>query len=134
MTYDLGRKGNAYWRARQKVLASAKHCALCGEPLDFDAPPRSPRSPSVDHIIPLAVLRQYPPAERRRLSISSENLRAAHYGCNSSRGAGRAKKTSPARLTLDETNNRDHPAPWRSPEGRPWSRDWGGGYRHVPAT
>jgi hypothetical protein len=133
VTYDAGRKGNPYWKARQKVLANATHCAICGGELDFNALPRSPRSPSVDHIITLKALRQYPPTERHRLSTSPENMRPAHYGCNSSRGDGRTTNTSTARRRV-EAKNRAHPALWRSPDGRPWSRDWGGGHPRAEAT
>jgi HNH endonuclease len=54
-------------------------CELCGEPIDFEAPPRSRRSVSVDHIIPVHAGGQHlPPVEE---------LRLAHFGCNARRGA-----------------------------------------------
>jgi 5-methylcytosine-specific restriction endonuclease McrA len=54
-------------------------CELCGEPIDWEAPPRSRRSVSVDHIVPLhAGGQQCPPVEE---------LRLAHVGCNAQRGA-----------------------------------------------
>jgi 5-methylcytosine-specific restriction endonuclease McrA len=54
-------------------------CELCGEPIDWEAPPRSRRSVSVDHIIPLhAGGRELPPVEE---------LRLAHVSCNARRGA-----------------------------------------------
>jgi hypothetical protein len=53
-------------------------CELCGEPVDFTAPPRSRRSPSVDHAVPLhAGGAELPPIDE---------LRLVHYGCNASRG------------------------------------------------
>jgi 5-methylcytosine-specific restriction endonuclease McrA len=85
--YHPGRQGNAYWRARAKVLAAATHCYLCGLELDFDAPPRSRWSPSVDHVVTLKQLRQFDPETRRKMATDPANMRPAHYGCNSRRGA-----------------------------------------------
>lgn len=72
-------KAQAYRKARAKLLASATHCALCGQPLDHAAPARSRWSPTADHIVPLS--------QGGSLTAPS-NLRAAHYGCNSARGNG----------------------------------------------
>jgi 5-methylcytosine-specific restriction endonuclease McrA len=58
-----------------QVKAEEDTCWLCGEPIDFDAPPRTSRSFSVDHIRPKS---RYP-----ELRYVRSNLRAAHYGCNS---------------------------------------------------
>jgi hypothetical protein len=53
-------------------------CELCGEPIDFEAPARSSRRPSVDHVVPLhAGGDPLPPVDE---------LRLAHHGCNSRRG------------------------------------------------
>jgi 5-methylcytosine-specific restriction endonuclease McrA len=97
MTKDPGRHGSAYWKARKIVLEGATHCAICRRPLDFNAPPRSRWAPSVDHIIPLATLKHYEPAERRRLATDPANMRPAHVTCNSSRGArsGNASRRQP---------------------------------------
>ena len=81
-----GRSGADWNRARQWVLASYESCWICHELVDFDAPPRSPRSPSVDHAFPVSLMRGWDPEDRRQLTIDRENLRLAHYGCNSSRG------------------------------------------------
>ena len=77
--YHPGRQGNAYWRARAKVLAAATHCYLCGLELDFDAPPRSRWSPSVDHVVTLKQLRQFDPETRRKMATDPANMRPAHY-------------------------------------------------------
>lgn len=72
-------RGTRRWRQiRAAILASATHCADCGDELDFTAPPRSPRSPSVDHNRALA---------RAGQALDPRNLRAVHYGCNASKGA-----------------------------------------------
>lgn len=53
-------------------------CELCGRPIDFNAPARSSRSSSVDHVVPIhAGGVELPPLEE---------LRLVHYGCNSRRG------------------------------------------------
>jgi hypothetical protein len=53
-------------------------CELCGAPIDFDAPARSSMSASVDHVVPVhAGGAHLPPVDE---------LRLAHYGCNSRRG------------------------------------------------
>jgi 5-methylcytosine-specific restriction endonuclease McrA len=54
-------------------------CELCGAPIDFEAPPRTRRAPSVDHIVPLH-------AGGAELPVLDE-LRLAHVSCNSQRGA-----------------------------------------------
>jgi 5-methylcytosine-specific restriction endonuclease McrA len=81
------RSGGDWRRARAQVLASATVCWLCGRPLDFGAPARSPMSPSVDHVVPLKTLAGVSTSTRRRVALSLSFLRAAHYGCNSRRGA-----------------------------------------------
>ena len=63
-------------------------CELCGAPVDFDAPARSSRSPSVDHVVPIH-------AGGTELAPVDE-LRLVHYGCNSRRGI--RTRHRPARL------------------------------------
>ena len=72
-------KSNAYRKARAIVIGSAKQCAICDQPLDHTADPRSRWAPSADHIVPLSL---------GGAATSLSNLRAVHYGCNSSRGNG----------------------------------------------
>ena len=61
---------------REIVLAGATHCIICGQPFDFDAPYRSSKRPSVDHITPV------------ELGGTDDlwNLRPVHVGCNSAKG------------------------------------------------
>ena len=77
------RKTYAWQLLRARVIARAKNldepCG-CGLPIDWDAPPRSRWSPSVDHIH--SIKHGGPP-------LDMHNLRVAHFGCNSRRGAGR---------------------------------------------
>lgn len=60
-----------YRTRRAAVLAEATHCWLCGQPLT-SAPWPHPRSSTADHVTP---------------GDSASELRAAHLGCNASRGA-----------------------------------------------
>jgi 5-methylcytosine-specific restriction endonuclease McrA len=61
-------------------------CELCGAPIDFDAPPRTRRVPSVDHVVP----RHLGGAELPPL----DELRLAHVSCNSRRGV-RTRRLAP---------------------------------------
>ncbi|MGX7679087.1 HNH endonuclease [Jatrophihabitans sp. DSM 45814] len=71
---------------KRQVLAVATHCALCGKALDFDAPPRTPWSPSVDHKL----------ARELGGDDSWSNLQPSHYGCNAGKGY---KATPPMRTS-----------------------------------
>jgi 5-methylcytosine-specific restriction endonuclease McrA len=87
-----GRAGYAWEQVRKLVLANASHCAVCGRPLNADAPPRSRWSSSIDHILPLKAMRALDGATQRRLALDPANLRAVHLTCNSRRGAQRTPK------------------------------------------
>jgi 5-methylcytosine-specific restriction endonuclease McrA len=88
----MSRTYNYEWvKVRERVLRNAQICHLCGGLLDRDAPPRSPDSPSVDHIIPIKAMRTLDPRTRERLRLDLANLRPVHYRCNSARGAGRPR-------------------------------------------
>jgi 5-methylcytosine-specific restriction endonuclease McrA len=80
-----GRSGAAWNRVRKQVLANSSVCWLCGKQIDPDAPPRSRLSASVDHVIPLSLMRNWDPEEQKRAALDPSNLRAAHFGCNSAR-------------------------------------------------
>jgi 5-methylcytosine-specific restriction endonuclease McrA len=82
----------AYQRARKQVLAGAHSCALCGDPLDVDAPPRSRWAPSIDHVLPVSHTRGLDIATRQALATDPAGMRVVHYACNSQRGAGRARR------------------------------------------
>jgi 5-methylcytosine-specific restriction endonuclease McrA len=81
-----GRKGRPWERIRKSVIgyavARGTPCARCGKPIDPPGtwPDRHPMSASVDHIDPLSA--------GRTGGNDVANLRAMHYGCNSSRGDG----------------------------------------------
>jgi 5-methylcytosine-specific restriction endonuclease McrA len=73
-----GRSGRAWVKVGQRVYAEETHCWLCHRWVDQSLPPRTPASRSVDHIVPLSLGGD--PLDRA-------NLRLAHHGCNSRRGA-----------------------------------------------
>lgn len=61
------------------------HCELCGGELVYDERARHPRSPSVDHIVPVSQGGDpLPPLE---------GLRLTHLGCNARRG-NRTRRTA----------------------------------------
>ncbi len=95
MARHPGRDGPAWRRVRAQVLARERVCWICSEPIDFDAPPRSPRSPSVDHVIPLNAMRHLDPGSQRQLALDPANLHAAHYGHN----AGRRERKPKVQVT-----------------------------------
>ncbi len=90
-----GRSGTEWNRVRAQVLATSSICWLCGKAVDFDAPPRSRWSPSVDHVLPISKMRHLPMDEQKRLALDPTLLRTAHYGHNS--GRGNRKPTRPRR-------------------------------------
>lgn len=83
-------KGSAWNKARAKALANATHCAICGQPLDHTAPPRTRWSPTVDHIVPRS---------QGGSILDPKNLRPAHYGCNSRRKDGQPRRRKPTPTT-----------------------------------
>lgn len=73
--------GQRQRRIFAEVLAeNPPFCCVCGGRIDFDAPPRTSNAPSVDHAIPRMV------DDSNELDLAKENLRPAHFGCNSARG------------------------------------------------
>lgn len=71
----------AAWNANRKIhrdhaRAVNEPCWICKRPIDWSAPPRSPRSYSADHYTPTSL----------GGGDALSNLRTACYGCNSARG------------------------------------------------
>lgn len=90
MTAAQFRSSPAWKRARARAIRGAVRCELCGGMLVPGAMPRTRWSATVDHVVPLSRL-ALDTAEGRRAAIDPGNLRVAHYGCNSRRGAGRRR-------------------------------------------
>lgn len=59
-------------------------CWLCSEPIDLNAPPRTARSWSLDHIKPLS---------EGGDPYDESNLAPAHVGCNSRKGNSELPQT-----------------------------------------
>ncbi len=67
------------WRElRERVYAEETHCWICKRYVDQTLPPRTRWSRSVDHVIPLA---------QGGAEFDRANVRLAHFGHNSARGA-----------------------------------------------
>lgn len=98
---DLGRRGKRYLRLCAQVRARQDPCALCGQPIDYLAQPRTRWSFSLDHELSLV---------HGGAVLDPNNARAAHYGCNARRGGG---------------TRRNRPeSPGGSPPPYPTSRRW----------
>lgn len=82
-----GRNSAEFKQAAKELLVPGALCWLDGLPIRFDVPPRHPMSGSIDHVTPLS---------RGGHPTARENLRPAHYGCNSGRG-NRDPKLTPVR-------------------------------------
>jgi 5-methylcytosine-specific restriction endonuclease McrA len=81
----VGRRGKPYRKLCAQVRARRDPCALCGHPIDYDAPPRTRWSFSLEHVVSLA---------HGGSLLDPANVTAAHYGCNSRRG-GRTRRHRP---------------------------------------
>lgn len=90
----------------KRVLAEEPLCYLCGLPIDHEAPPRSRYSPSVDHVIPWT---------QGGGVYDRANLRAAHFGHNSSK----SDKTEGYTTGAGARGGTPHPTP-PSPKSRRW--------------
>lgn len=75
------RKGRRYLRLCAQVRRQAQEqgtpCWLCGQPIDFNAVPRTRWSFSLDHVLSLV---------HGGDLLDPTNARPSHYGCNSKRG------------------------------------------------
>lgn len=77
---DGSRMSKKRWEeARKRAIASKDPiCAICGKPIDMEAPPCSPMSCEVDHIIPIS---------RGGDPYDIDNLQLTHCRCNRQKGA-----------------------------------------------
>jgi 5-methylcytosine-specific restriction endonuclease McrA len=74
-------KGRPWDRERARFKAECRirnaPCWCCGQPIDYNAEPRTPDSFTVDHVTPTSLGGDV---------LRVTNWRPARYGCNSSRG------------------------------------------------
>lgn len=91
-----GRKGRPWRELCARVLAEETHCVRCGQYVDQGQPPRTPKAPSVDHIIAI---------DQGGARLSRGNVALAHFGCNARHGAkvrwAKQQGHTPSRITVD---------------------------------
>lgn len=85
--YEMGRRSDAWRKVRLAVIAARDFCGICGNEVDKTLRWPDPGSPTVDHVVPLADL-----AATGGNPLDPSNLRLAHLGCNSRRGAKQATR------------------------------------------
>ena len=93
------------YRARFKAMCAP--CGICGGrlgPIHYDEPSDSahPLSFVIDEIIPISRHKEFGYKSRRQAAEDWNNLQAAHYICNSRKGA----KTQSELKTLTENRSR----------------------------
>lgn len=81
--------GNLRRKHRARIRAMALPCAICGQPIDYDAPSdaRHPRSFVIDEIVPVSRYKEAGYASREQAAQDWNNLQAVHYACNSLKSA-----------------------------------------------
>jgi hypothetical protein len=84
---DRGRSGKRYLKLCAKVRARKDPCVLCGQPIDYNAPPRTRWSFSLEHPDSLV---------HGGAVLDERNAASAHFGCNSRRG-GATRRGRPER-------------------------------------
>ncbi len=89
-------RSSQQWKlVREQVLARSSTCHLCRGPLQPDAPPGSPWSSSVDHVVSVKRLMQIDPAGWWDRALDPHNLAACHLVCNQRKGARPRTRTTP---------------------------------------
>lgn len=73
-----GRSTRRFKKLAANLRAQRLPCWLCGQEIDYTAPPGDPRGFSVEHV--------WPRGKYRHLAEDPANLRAAHLGCNDAKG------------------------------------------------
>ncbi|QNJ57160.1 HNH endonuclease [Gordonia phage Rabbitrun] len=95
-----GRSGRPYRTARARFRRECERdkapCVHCGNDIDYSLTGKQDWAWSLDHIIPVSVLKAEDP--NHRLLEARSNFQAAHFICNLRRQAGgyKEKATGPA--------------------------------------
>ena len=84
MTNPRYANGNLRRKYRARLKAQGAPCAICGMPIDYDAPSDSahPLSFVIDEIIPISRSVAYGYESRAAAAQDWENLQPAHWVCN----------------------------------------------------
>ncbi|WP_406709351.1 HNH endonuclease [Trueperella pyogenes] len=61
-------------KLRNAYKQHQRPCAICGQPIDYSAPPNTPQAFELDHIIPKS--------KRPDLALDPGNLQPTHSICN----------------------------------------------------
>ena len=75
------------------MFARETHCCWCGRAIDFSIKWPHPRSPSLEHLVPLVQLREMSLEAARTIANDPARCRLACLHCNSSRAAKRRNGT-----------------------------------------
>lgn len=75
----IGRSTRNWRKLAAAQKAKRLPCFHCGQPIDYDAPPRHPDSFSADHLKPLSLFPE--------LAESPGNVVSSHLRCNQVKGA-----------------------------------------------
>ena len=82
MTRQRWRSSMAWRHTRDRVLAGATTCGLCGEPLRPDLRYPHPLSSSVDHTRPMAQFAELNAESQKHIALDVRGLVACHLRCN----------------------------------------------------
>jgi len=69
----FGRLRQQFDHNRKKIMATECRCGICGQPVDKSLKFPDPKSPCIDHIIPIA---------KGGNPVDLDNLQLAHLKCN----------------------------------------------------
>ena len=103
-----GTHRTAFEANKKKIFAMQPCCGICGRPIDYTLKYPHPLSPTIDHIIPIAMEKGANGIVVGGHPSAIENMQAAHLCCNrqkSNKTIG--KKTEIVQQT--EITNRDLP-------------------------
>ena len=80
--------GNTRRKYRARFKALGMPCAICGQPIDYDAPSdaQHPFSFVIDEILPVSKWEQFGYPSARAAAEDWNNLQPAHYICNARKG------------------------------------------------
>ena len=91
--------GNARRKAARSYAAMDAPCALCGGPIDYEAPRNHnfPMSLVIDEIKPVARWREFGYSSANECATDPGNWQPAHYSCNALAGDKRKAFKAPAK-------------------------------------